>query len=164
MPIVAAVDGERAPDAVVSRAAELADAFGEDLVVLHVLTDDRYERLRDADRGDSSGTVEVDAVSYSVSVPGDGDVEYTVDAAAADAADVAREVAEATLGADADFEAVGRVGDVVSSVVNVTEERDARYLVIGGRRRSPVGKAVFGSSTQSVLLNSPASVVTVMHD
>lgn len=164
MPIVAAVDGERAPDAVVSTAAEVADAFGEELVVLHVMTDDRYERLREAERDESNRVVTVEDVSYSVSAAERAGEKYTVDAAAEDAAGVAREVARATLGTDADFEAVGRVGDVVSSVVDVAEDHGARYLVIGGRKRTPVGKAVFGSATQSVLLNSPRSVITVMRD
>ncbi|OYR69650.1 universal stress protein UspA, partial [Halorubrum sp. E3] len=44
------------------------------------------------------------------------------------------------------------------------EEQDARYVVIGGRQRSPTGKALFGSVTQDVMFESPAPVVNVALD
>ena len=59
---------------------------------------------------------------------------------------------------------MGRVGDPTEEVLAVAAELDARYVVVGGRRRSPVGKALFGSTTQEVLLESDRPVVTVMRD
>jgi len=50
---------------------------------------------------------------------------------------------------------------VADGIVDLAAEVDADLVVIGGRRRSPVGKAVFGSVTQSVVLDSPAPVVVV---
>ncbi|QRV13933.1 universal stress protein [Haloterrigena salifodinae] len=44
-------------------------------------------------------------------------------------------------------------------VLEAADERDADAIVLGGRRRSPVGKAVFGSLTQSVILTSDRPVV-----
>jgi nucleotide-binding universal stress UspA family protein len=55
----------------------------------------------------------------------------------------------------------GRVGQPETQVRSLAEEVDARYVVIGGRNQSPVGKAMFGSTTQSILLNSDRPVLTV---
>jgi nucleotide-binding universal stress UspA family protein len=41
------------------------------------------------------------------------------------------------------------------------EEYGARRLVIGVKRRSPVGKAILGSVSQRLLLESPIPVLAV---
>jgi nucleotide-binding universal stress UspA family protein len=41
------------------------------------------------------------------------------------------------------------------------EELGARYVVLGGRQRSPTGKALFGSVAQKVIINSPVPVLSV---
>lgn len=58
----------------------------------------------------------------------------------------------------------GRVGDPGESVVELADELDADLVVVGGRRRSPTGKAVFGSISQEVLLNAPCPVTFVRSD
>ncbi len=50
---------------------------------------------------------------------------------------------------------------VADAVLAVTERVDADLLVIGGRRRSPVGKFLLGSSTQSMILKAGVPVLTV---
>lgn len=65
---------------------------------------------------------------------------------------------------DARVDARGAVGEPAEEIVSVTNELDPRFLVLGGRRRSPVGKALFGSITQDVLLDVDCPVVTVMTD
>jgi nucleotide-binding universal stress UspA family protein len=57
-----------------------------------------------------------------------------------------------------------RVGDPGTELVAAAEERDARYLVVGGRQRSPTGKALFGSVAQKVILQSPMPVLSVSVD
>lgn len=50
-------------------------------------------------------------------------------------------------------------GDPVNSIIDCAEENDVESIVMGGRKRSPTGKALFGSITQSVILNSERPVV-----
>ena len=47
------------------------------------------------------------------------------------------------------------------SLLTAAREIDADLIVIGLRRRSPVGKLITGSSAQAVLLDAPCPVVAV---
>lgn len=48
---------------------------------------------------------------------------------------------------------------VVEGVLELADDVDADLLVMGGRKRSPAGKALFGSVTQAVILESDLPVV-----
>lgn len=50
-------------------------------------------------------------------------------------------------------------GDTAQDILDRADEYDADAIVLGGRKRSPVGKAVFGSVTQSVVLGTDRPVV-----
>ena len=50
-------------------------------------------------------------------------------------------------------------GDAVDGITEVATERGADAILVAGRRRSPVGKAVFGSVTQGVILQSDRPVI-----
>jgi nucleotide-binding universal stress UspA family protein len=52
-------------------------------------------------------------------------------------------------------------GDPATALVDAVETTDADRLYVYGRRRSPVGKAVFGSTLQAVLADAPVPVVVV---
>jgi nucleotide-binding universal stress UspA family protein len=50
---------------------------------------------------------------------------------------------------------------VAESIVDMSDELDADEVVLCGRKRSPAGKALFGSVTQSVALESSVPVTIV---
>jgi nucleotide-binding universal stress UspA family protein len=141
MPLLAAVDSDRErPNRPLVVANDLARDLNEELVVLHVLPKETAERRID------------------------NRAEYYLDDAQEDATVIAREVIEETLGDDADVRAKGRVGAPAEEILDATAREHVRYLVIGGRRRTPVGKALFGSVTQSILLESETPVISVMEE
>jgi nucleotide-binding universal stress UspA family protein len=51
--------------------------------------------------------------------------------------------------------------DPAEDLVNVATEVGAEFIVIGLRRRSPVGKLILGSNAQRVLLDAPCPVLAV---
>ncbi|HZJ06167.1 MAG TPA: universal stress protein [Nocardioidaceae bacterium] len=51
--------------------------------------------------------------------------------------------------------------DPAEDLVNVAKEVGAELIVIGLRRRSPVGKLILGSNAQRVLLDAPCPVLAV---
>lgn len=51
--------------------------------------------------------------------------------------------------------------DVAEAVLDVVSGVDAELLVIGARRRSPVGKLFMGSVTQSIILHAEVPVLVV---
>jgi nucleotide-binding universal stress UspA family protein len=54
-----------------------------------------------------------------------------------------------------------RDADPASDLISVAVEENADLIVIGLRRRSPVGKLILGSNAQSVLLDAPCPVLAV---
>jgi len=48
--------------------------------------------------------------------------------------------------------------ETVDSILRYAENKGVDEIVLGGRKRSPAGKAIFGSVTQSVILNTDLPV------
>lgn len=147
MTFLIAVSGDDDVAGLMDVGKELADGLETELTVVHVASTDDFEAYRD----------ELE------NVPGMS--EYSIDQREDSAARTAERLVEAMVSEDEipeDISYIGKVGDPASEVVSAVNEIDARYLVIGGRKRSPTGKAVFGSVTQSILLNTEVPTVTVM--
>ena len=52
-------------------------------------------------------------------------------------------------------------GELADEVLRVAQETDASVIVIGLRRRSPVGKLLMGSNAQRILLDADRPVLAV---
>ncbi|WP_251344047.1 universal stress protein [Haloplanus halophilus] len=50
-------------------------------------------------------------------------------------------------------------GDPAEQILDAATDGDANLIVVAGRKRSPTGKALFGSVTQSVILNADRPVM-----
>lgn len=64
-------------------------------------------------------------------------------------------------GVDFEVRQLVRGLDPADDLVNVATEVGAAIIVIGLRRRSPVGKLILGSNAQRVLLDAPCPVLAV---
>lgn len=63
--------------------------------------------------------------------------------------------------ASIDVETRAAPGTSGDGLVDIAEDVDGDRVIIGGRRRSPAGKALFGSAVQTVMLNAPCPVTFV---
>lgn len=145
MAILVAVDEEQRTDRAVAVAYDLATAYDDRLVALHVVPDEEFQSHQQA-----------------IADAGFANFSYAQEeGSAARFAD--RVVDEALEEYDGSIvETRGRVGDPPEKILDEAEALDPRFLVIGGQRRSPVGKALFGNATQKILLNADCPVVTSM--
>ncbi|MBB5789434.1 universal stress protein [Jiangella mangrovi] len=64
-------------------------------------------------------------------------------------------------GIEAEVRQLVRGMDVAEDIIAVAEEHAADFIVIGLRRRSPVGKLILGSNAQRILLDAPCPVLAV---
>ncbi len=64
-------------------------------------------------------------------------------------------------GVDNEIRQLVRGMDPAEDLINVAEEVRADFIVIGLRRRTPVGKLILGSNAQRILLDAPCPVLAV---
>ena len=67
-------------------------------------------------------------------------------------------------GAGIDVELVGRSGNPSTEIVGYADEVGADLICLAGRKRSPTGKALFGSVTQDVILTTELPVLIAGDD
>jgi nucleotide-binding universal stress UspA family protein len=138
MPIVAAVDQSERSKSVIKQARELADVYGVELHIVHV------------------GNVSVGNIPSEKSM--DSTASPNITQAKEDASEVVTEVANRIEGLE-EFEAVGLLGDPAEELIKYSTEHDAECIVVSGRKQSALGRALFGSVTQSLLLSADRPVV-----
>lgn len=139
MPIVAAIDRNEKAPIIVDEAARLGDAFGEPVHVVHVLERDEFVELEQTNVKETGEALSVDEI---------------VDVAEGFAADAIEKTGVTA-------EPVGLVGDAAEEIVDYADTHDAEYVVVAGRKRSPIGKALFGSVVQTIMLEADQPVVSL---
>lgn len=136
MVIIAAVDKEEESN-VVAQAKSLAEAYDDSVHVIHVLSGSEFVGLERTSVDRNGNAIDIDEVHS-----------------------VARDIAlEITNELKSPHEAIGLMGNPAETAVKYAKDHNARYIVIGGRKRSPVGKAIFGSVAQSIILQADCPVV-----
>jgi nucleotide-binding universal stress UspA family protein len=148
MTILAVIDDIVRSKRAVRIGYDLATRYDDTLTVLHVIPREDYEEHKENLEG---------IAEFS---------DFTLDQEQGSAEQFAREFAiEAIEDVDMDrIEPLGRVGDTAEEVLREADRIDPRYLVISGRRRSRVGKALFGDTAQEILLNANCPVVTSLNE
>jgi nucleotide-binding universal stress UspA family protein len=129
----------------VEETVDVAGPTGAKVVLLHVFTKDEYD--------DSIDKLEFDTVAEEV---GPDDVARRHSST--------RQLAKTLDEAGVDYEIRGAVGEHGEEIVKTAKAADADRVLVGGRKRSPTGKAVFGSTAQEVMLSSPCPVTFVRAD
>jgi nucleotide-binding universal stress UspA family protein len=134
-------------DALGRTAVDIAGPAGATVALAHVYSKEEYRDIR----------------SQLDFAP---DAEVTPDEVAKRYAPI-RELGDVMRDNDVDFTWHGRLtkGDTKGErLVELVEELDADLVIVGGRKRSPTGKALFGSTAQEILLNSPCPVTFVRRE
>ena len=131
MSILATVDRDPGCAQVIETAEDLSVGLGHELVILHV-------KPENMDESESETEIE----------------EIVAGALEADITPEIRVVEEAA-------RREAPTGRTASTIMRVAEDVDPAYLVIGSRKRTPVGKVLLGSVSQLVLRNAEVPVVTV---
>lgn len=67
-------------------------------------------------------------------------------------------------GIEHEVRALVRGNEPSEDLIAVAEESDADFIVIGLRRRTPVGKLILGSNAQRILLDASCPVLAVKAD
>ncbi|AKU09447.1 universal stress protein [Haloferax gibbonsii] len=134
--VLAVVDPSETSKKVVREAGSIAEGMSADVVLIHVTTEDEYKARR--------GTMETLLRSSG---------SYTHDDARAGATEFARDLGREVLADfEVEYQAVGSLGDKATEVLDAAAENECDHIFLSGRQRSPAGKAIFGDTTQRVIL------------
>lgn len=131
-------------DELASTVTDIAGPADADVIIAHVFTDDEYETVVER--------LEFEAVSETN--PDEVAERHTT----------VRTLQSHLKDAGIKTSVRGSVGDHGAEIVTLAEDNGADLAVVGGRKRSPTGKAVFGSVAQEVMLSAPCPVTFVRGD
>jgi nucleotide-binding universal stress UspA family protein len=124
---------------------DIAGPADSRVVLAHVFTEDEFHEAMDALEVDPNG---------EEATPGNVARRHTT----------TRELGKTLDEADISHEFRGGVGEHGEEIVRIARDVDADMIIVGGRKRTPAGKAVFGSTAQEVMLEAPCPVCFVRAD
>ncbi|CCH75236.1 universal stress protein [Nostocoides australiense] len=133
MTVAVAHQTSRYSQAVLTEAARQAAQRGEELIVISV------EKAADEDHRAALEASVGDDLAKAFAAASVADVSWSLDLEAASA----------------------EIDDTAETILDAVKRTGATLLVIGARRRSPMGKALLGSVTQTLILDSPVPVLVV---
>ncbi|MFB6168706.1 MAG: universal stress protein [Haloferacaceae archaeon] len=147
--VVLAVAGENTDltDRLAQTTGDIAAPADADVALVRVYTEAEYDQARTRLDFAPDSEATPDAIAER-----DASVRAVTDTLSADGLDAS---VHGRLAPDA---------DTGERIVELTEAADADLLVVGGRQRSPAGKALFGSTAQELMLNAPCPVTFVRAD
>lgn len=131
-------DKDRA-EALAEAVVEVGKPSDADIVLAHVFTDAEFAQT--AERLDFGGAADPDEVAKR---------HQTV-----------RTMTGLFDDAGVSYSIRGAVGEHAEEIIDLAQDVEADRVVVGGRKRSPTGKAVFGSTAQAVMLDAPCPVTFV---
>jgi len=137
-------DADRAEE-IAEATVEIAAPSNAKVVLAHVFTDEEYDDVLDR--------LEFDTERAEVSPDEVAQRHATI-----------RTLSNSLDAYDVEFEVRGAVGEHGETIVDLAEETDADRVLVGGRKRSPTGKAVFGSTAQKVMLSAPCPVTFIREE
>ena len=132
-------DNDRA-ESLAEAVVEVAEPSGAEIVLAHVFTKSEFD----------SATSRLDFEDDDASADEVARRHQTV-----------RTMTELFDDAGVDYTIRGAIGDHAEQIIKLAENVGADRVVVGGRKRSPTGKAVFGSVAQAVMLDAPCPVTFV---
>lgn len=149
-------------DALAEAVVDVAGPTGATVVLAHVFTDKEFEDIREQlAEGEGDIIEQRFHGSFDPHVSTEGEADLTPEQVV-ERLSVVRDLETALNDAGVEYEIRGVVGsDRGERIVELAESVGADLVFVGGRRRSPTGKAVFGSTAQEVMLSSPAPVTFV---
>ncbi|WP_136687703.1 universal stress protein [Halorhabdus amylolytica] len=128
-------------DELAEAVVEIAGPSGASVVLAHVFTPDQFDQA--AQRLGFGGGSEASPEEV------------------ANRHDTIRTIGDILDEAGVEYTIRGRVGDHATEIIDLSRTLDVDRVVVGGRKRSPSGKAVFGSVAQDIMLEAPCPVTFV---
>ena len=124
-----------------------------------------YEIVAGIDKSEARGTAIAEAITE---VPMDTsqvrvtllhDFEENPEGASVDQVASVRRAREVLEDAGVEVALEESSGEPADAILRLADEQDADMIVVAGRKRTPTGKVLFGSVTQSVILGTDRSVL-----